>query len=178
MMAFLRAHGIDPGPLQRPLLAGAITGLAAVLPAGAVLVAFGSFAVVADLVMRLPRTATAAVLAAAFTFAGLVYGLVFGRAANDRCGGWLFGAVFGFVLWTAAPVVVLPLLSGGTIAAGLAATGFLVCFLVWGVVVGTLFPFVHAPLQASLERNGRWVRLEPSGASLARGLLRRPPGRG
>ena len=173
MMAFLRAHGVDSGPLQRPLLAGAITGLAAVLPAGAVLAAFGSFAIAADQVMHLPRASTAAILMGAFTLAGMGYGLAFRRAANDRRGGWLFGAVFGFILWMAAPVMVLPLIGGGTIAAGRAAIGFLACFLVWGLVAGALFPFVHAPLQGRIEHDGRSVRFGPVAASLARGLLRR-----
>ena len=69
MMAFLRAHGLDAGPLQRPLLAGSIAGLVATVPAGAVFVALGSFAA-ADAVLRLPRPAAAAVLVAAFTGSG------------------------------------------------------------------------------------------------------------
>ncbi|CAN7178044.1 hypothetical protein LJR225_000414 [Phenylobacterium sp. LjRoot225] len=175
MMAFLLAHGIDPGPLQRPLLAGAITGLIAAAPAGAAFAALGAFTVVADQVMRLPRPVTAVILVAAFTLAGALYGLVFRRAANDRRGGWLFGAAFGFVLWMAAPVVVLPLVGGGTIAAGRAATGFFACFLVWGLVAGALFPLVHAPLQGGMDQNGRSARFGPSAASMARGLLRRAP---
>jgi hypothetical protein len=175
MMAFLRAHGMDPGPLQRPLLAGAITGLAGLLPGGAMLTWFDSFAVAADDVMRLPQPLAAAVLVGSFTLAGVLYGVVFRRAANDRRGGWLFGSMFGFVLWLAAPVVVLPLIGAGAIAAGRAATGFLASFLAWGLVVGTLFPFVHARLEADMDHNDRHGRLGPSAASLARGLLRRAP---
>ena len=33
MAGFLGAHGYDPGPTQRPLLAGAIVGLLATVPA-------------------------------------------------------------------------------------------------------------------------------------------------
>ena len=179
MMGFLQAHGMDAGPLQRPLLAGAITGLLAAAPAGAVLWAFGAFAVAADKVMRLSRPTSAAILAAAFTAAGLLYGLVFRRAANDKLGGWLFGAVFGFVLWMAAPVVVLPLISAHTMAAGRPAQGFLAAFLVWGVITGGLFPYVHKPLHAQMDGHQRaFARLGPTGAAHHHHhpLLRRRPG--
>lgn len=175
MMAFLRAHGMDPGPLQRPLLAGALSGLAATVPAGAVFWGFGSFAVVADEVMRLPRAIAAVILLVAFTVAGVVYGLALGRAANDRSGGWLFGAVFGFILWMTAPIVVLPLISGRTMAAGSAATGFLACFLVWGVTIGGLFPHIHRPLQARMDSKHDGRRLSAGGATQPSRLLRRTP---
>ena len=155
MMAFLRAHGMDPGPLQRPVLAGAITGFFAAAPALLVFAVFRSLAVVADYIMQLTRPMTVAVLVAAFSFAGLFYGLTFQRAANDRRGGWLFGMVFGFVLWMAAPVVVLPMISGNVMAAGPAATGFLASFLVWGAVTGALFPHIHRPLQMHMARRGK-----------------------
>jgi hypothetical protein len=172
MMAFLRAHGMDPGPLQRPLLAGGLCGLAAPVPAGAVFWAFGSFAVVADKVMRLPRGPAAGVLVAAFGLAGVIYGLALRRAANDRHGGWLFGAVFGFLIWMAAPVVVLPLIGGRVMAAGPAATGFLVAFLIWGVATGALFPHIHRPLHARMDGGGGRFT---GGAASPRRLLRRIP---
>ena len=45
MAVFLGAHGYDPGPTQRPLLAGAIAGLLATGPAIGLLQAFGSLEV-------------------------------------------------------------------------------------------------------------------------------------
>ena len=42
MASFLGAHGYDPGPSQRPLLAGAITGVLATGPAIPLLHPFGS----------------------------------------------------------------------------------------------------------------------------------------
>jgi len=176
VIGFLQAHGMDPGPLQRPLTAGALSGLAATVPAAAVFVGFGSFEVVADRVMRQPRPLAALILLAAFTLGGLCYGLVFRRAANDRRGGWLFGAAFGFLLWTIAPVAVLPLLGGQTMAAGRAATGFFVSFLVWGAVLGAIFPYVHRPLHAQMDgEDGSAKRLGPSAAALPSRLLRRAP---
>lgn len=174
MMPFLLAHGVDTGPLQKPLLAGALSGLAATVPGGAAFVALGSFSVVADEVMRLPRPLTAAVLVSAFTLSGVLYGLIFRRGANDRRGGWLFGAAFSFVLWMAAPVFVLPLTGAGSMAAGRAATGFFVCFLIWGFAIGGLFPVVHQRLKPRLEAMRRGsAQLGPSGAAAAPGLLRR-----
>jgi hypothetical protein len=174
MIGFLRAHGMEPGPLQRPLLAGAISGLIATIPAGAVFVAFGSFEVVADEVMRLPRGLAATIMIAAFALSGSLYGLTFQRAANDRAGGSLFGAAFGFLLWIAAPVVVLPLLGRQTMAAGLAATGFFACFLVWGAVTGAIFPYVHHPLQAKMDGDNG-TKAAAGGAVRPSKLLRRVP---
>ena len=174
MMSFLRAHGVDSGPLQRPILAGLLSGLVATLPAGWVFVSFGSFTVVADQVMRLPRPVTAVALAAAFTAAGALYGLTFRRAANDRRGGWLFGAAFGFLLWMLAPVVVLPVIGGSVMAAGTAATGFFICFLLWGATLGAVFPFVHRPLQGRIDGAAR-ARVSSGGAVTPGKVLRRTP---
>lgn len=48
LMRFLQAHGYDPGPTQRPLLAGAVAGTLAELPAAAVLWTAGSVDALAD----------------------------------------------------------------------------------------------------------------------------------
>jgi hypothetical protein len=176
MIGFLRAHGMEPGPLQRPLLAGAVSGLVATVPAGAVFVAFGSFTVVADQVMQLSRGLTALLMVAAFALSGSLYGLLFRRAANDRAGGWLFGCAFGFLLWMAAPVVVLPLLGRQAMAAGLAATGFFACFLVWGAVAGAIFPHVHHPLHAKMDGGARMQKMAAAGGAVRPSkLLRRVP---
>jgi hypothetical protein len=170
MIAFLRAHGVDPGPTQRPLLAGALTGLAATVPALIVFVSFGSFTVVADEILGLPRISTALLLIAAFTLSGVLYGFTFRRAANDRHGGWLFGAAFGFILWMVAPIIVLPVMSGHIMAAGTAAMGFLASFLVWGTVIGGLFPHIHRPLYMSMyARLGEQRSFGPVAAALQRG---------
>jgi hypothetical protein len=176
MMSVLRAHGLDSGPLQRPILAGLLGGLLAAVPAGVVFMAFGSFQVVADQVMRQPRPLAAAVLLAAFTASGALYGLTFRRAANDRRGGWLFGAAFGFLLWMAAPIVVLPLIGGSVMAGGKAATGFFACFLVWGAAVGAVFPFIHRPLQGRMD-GGRRGEASEGGGARPGSLLRRTPKR-
>jgi hypothetical protein len=178
MMTFLRAHGMDPGPLQRPLLAGAVTGFFAAAPALLALTVFRTLAVVADYVMQLTRPTTALVLVAAFTFAGLLYGLTFQRAANDRRDGWLFGMVFGFVLWMAAPLVVLPMISGNVMAAGPSATGFLASFLVWGAITGALFPHIHRPLQIRMAQRGKTEHeLGPTAAAVKPQILRGEPKR-
>lgn len=174
MIAFLRAHGLDPGPLQRPILAGLISGLVASAPAGLVSVAFGSFQVAADQILRLPRSLAALLLAGAFAASGALYGLALRRAANDLRGGWLFGAAFGFVLWMAAPITVSPLLGDGLMAAGRAATGFFAAFLLWGLVAGAIFPLAHRPLRGRLDRAGHG-EARKLGSAAARRLLRRPP---
>jgi hypothetical protein len=169
MISFVRAHGYDPGPTQRPLLAGAITGLLATVPGGLAFVGFGSFHVVVDDVFRLSRVWTAALMLAAFILAGLLYGAVFQRAANDRRAGWLIGLAYGFILWFAAPVVALPLIQRTAMAGGSAAVGFLVSFLIWGLAAGVLFPYVHRPLHANLEavKGGSSQRLSAAPGVLA-----------
>ena len=170
MIDFLKAHGFDPGPTQRPVLAGAVTGVVATVPAAAVFVAAGSFRVLSDDIFRLPAAVTAFVFTAAFVFAGAIYGLAFRRAANDRRGGWLFGLAFGFAMWITAPVVILPLVGRPVIAAGVPAIGFLLAFLAWGLCVGVLFPYVHKPLHADLDglSNELLAKLGPE-AALHRG---------
>ncbi|MDP8917080.1 MAG: hypothetical protein M3M95_07760 [Pseudomonadota bacterium] len=177
MFRFLRAHGFDPGPTQRPIMAGALTGLVALPPAAAIFVSLGSFSVTAERIMQLPAAATALILAVAFVAGGMLYGCLFRRAANDRGGGWLFGLAFGFFLWVAAPVVVLPLIPGSAMAAGKAAIGFLVSFLAWGLGLGLLFPYVHRPLQTELGADGESLldRFGPDAAAPKHRLLRRQP---
>ena len=172
MMGVVRAHGADPGPPQRPFIAGALTAALSAVPAGAVFAGFGSFEVMAEQVLHWPPWATAALLLAGFVAAGLVYGGFFHRAANDRRTAWMLGVAFGFLLWIAAPLVVLPLLGSETMAAGRPALGFLASFLVWGLAVGLLFPSVHRPFQAGLSSDGGG-RFGPDVAALGRRLLRR-----
>lgn len=176
MISFVRAHGYDPGPTQRPMLAGAITGLLATVPGGLAFVGFGSFHVMVDDVFRLSSLWTAALMLAAFILAGLLYGAVFQRAANDRRAGWLIGLAYGFVLWIAAPVVTLPVIHRSAMAGGAAAVGFLVAFLVWGLVVGVLFPYVHRPLHANLKvaRAGSSQRFGSNAATLTQGPVQPP----
>ena len=74
----------------------------------------------------------------------------------------------------AAPIVVLPLLGTRTMAAGMAATGFLACFLVWGAVAGAVFPYVHRPLHAKMDGDERKAAAD-GGAVRPSRLLRRVP---
>jgi hypothetical protein len=95
--------------------------------------------------------------------AGAVYGRLFGRPANDARGGWLFGMAFGFALWAAGAVLVIPLASGGHAPAGDAAVGVFLSLVAWGAALGTAFPFVHHPLHERLETAAR--RMGPHAAA-------------
>ena len=150
MRAFLGAHGYDPGPTQRPLAAGAISGILATVPAIAILYAFGSLSVEAR-ILGLSDLMTVGVGWPVMAFAGAVYARIFGRAANERRGGWLFGMAFGFALWAAGAVLVLPLASGGYAPAGEAAIGVFLSLVAWGAALGLVHPFVHRPLHERLE---------------------------
>jgi hypothetical protein len=158
MPGFLAAHGYDPGPTQRPLLAGVISGVVATIPAIAVLHAFGSLGVEAS-ILGMPQIKTIGLGCVAMAAAGAIYGRLFGRAANDARGGWLFGMVFGFVLWAAGAVMVIPLASGGRAPAGQAAIGVFLSLVAWGGALGLSYPFVHRPLHERIETAAR--RMDP-----------------
>ena len=88
--------------------------------------------------------------AAALALAGAAYGRLFSRAANDRRGGWLFGASYGFLLWMLGPVAVLQWAVARPVAVGEAAQGLFGAHLLYGLVLGLLFPPVHRLLQRRL----------------------------
>jgi hypothetical protein len=169
MQNFLQAHGYDPGPTQRPILAGALTGLAATIPATAVLAAFGSITVEAA-ILRLSVPATLGAGCAAMMLAGALYGALFRRAANDRHGGWLLGMAFGFLIWSAGAMLILWIISGGLVPGGEAATGVLLSLLAWGAVLGAAFPHIHSRVHASLSDSqiGKSSGVGPE-AAVARG---------
>jgi hypothetical protein len=164
MASFLQAHGYDPGPSQRPFSAGAISGLLATAPAIGALVWFGSLKVEAR-ILGLTEIETLGAGWVAMALAGAAYARIFGRAANNKHGGWLFGMAFGFALWAAGAVLVLPILSGGRAPAGPAAFGVAASMLVWGLAIGILMPFVHRPLHESLEKGSKRSELGPSAAA-------------
>jgi hypothetical protein len=171
MYGFLAAHGYDPGPSQRPLLSGALSGILATVPAIGVLVAFGSLKAEAQILGMSPL-ATVAVGWVVMAIAGAAYARFFGRAANAVRGGWLFGMSFGFALWAAGAVLVLPLLSGGRAPAGEAAAGVALSLIVWGFAIGMLVPFVHRPLHESLETASKATDVGPAAAAAKDGPIR------
>jgi hypothetical protein len=164
MAGFLSAHGYDPGPTQRPLLTGAISGLVATIPALALLHLFGSLAVEAE-ILGVSVAATIAVGEAVMAAAGALYARLFGRAANNLRAGWLAGMAFGFVLWTGGAVMVLPLASGGMAPAGEAAIGVFVSLIAWGAALGLLVPFVYRPLTRAIGSSAQLEQVGPAAAA-------------
>ena len=94
--------------------------------------------------------------------AGALYARLLGRAGNDARGGWLFGMAFGFALWAAGAVFILPLFGNGQLPAGSAATGVLLSLVLWGGSLGTLLPFVHRRVHLSIDEPGIADKLGPS----------------
>ena len=164
MATFLSVHGYNPGPSQRPLLSGAISGVLATAPAVGILFLFGSLRVEARILHFSPLL-TVGIGWVVMAVAGAAYARVFGRAANNIHGGWLFGMAFGFALWAAGAVLILPLISGGQAPAGPAAIGVALSMLAWGLAIGILLPFIHRPLHESLDRASRHQALGPNAAA-------------
>lgn len=164
MVGFLSAYGYDPGPTQRPLLAGAISGLIATIPAVVMLYAFGSLGVEAR-ILGLSELTTIAVGEPVMAVAGAIYARLFGRAANDWRGGWLLGMAFGFALWTAGAVMILPLASNGQAPAGVRAIGVFLSLATWGAALGLVHPFVHRPLHERIESASKREEVGPKAAA-------------
>ena len=167
MAAFSAAHGFDPGPTQRPLAGGAISGVLATVPAIAILYAFGSLKVEAE-ILGLSSMMTIGAGWPVMALAGAIYGRLFGRAANDPRGGWLFGMAFGFALWAGGAVMVLPLVSGGKTPADEPAIGVFLSLVIWGTALGLIHPFVHRPLHEDLESASKRAEVGPGAAAAGR----------
>jgi hypothetical protein len=150
MLEMLKAHGLDPGPTQRPRLAGAIAGVLSDIPALALLAGAGSLVTLSEELGMSPYV-IALLHAGAMALGGVVYGLIFGRAANDAAGGWLFGISYGFLLWMVAAVPLLQWLPSEPLMMGMPAVGLFVGQLLWGLVLGASFRFVHTPLQSGVD---------------------------
>jgi hypothetical protein len=172
MAGILAAHGYDPGPSQRPLLAGGLSGLAATVPAVTLLYFSGALEVEAR-ILGLSMIATIFAGEVVMAAAGAAYARIFGRAANDVRSGWLSGMAYGFALWAAGAVMILPLASGGQAPAGGAAVGLFLSLVLWGAALGALVPYVHRPLQKDIETASKRLESGPA-AAVGRKPVERP----
>lgn len=149
MTQFMRAHGADPGPTQRPRTTGAIAGAIAALAALGLLWPSGALGSVAHAIGFAPWL-TAILQVGLLALMGSIYGWIFRRAADDVRGGWLFGISYGFLIWMLGPATVLRWIVGHSLAKGAPAMGLFGAHLVWGLALGLLFPAVHRLLQRKL----------------------------
>ena len=164
MLTMLQAHGLDAGPTQRPLIAGAAAGLVAAVPALAGMLLFRSLDGPARATGESPLMVAAA-YAGLLVLGGLLYGWLFQRAANDVRGGWLLGLSFGFILWMLGPIPLLQWLPDAPILHGYPAAGLLLAQLLWGLTLGLTYPFVQRRLQIRLgELRAEVGRIGPDAA--------------
>jgi hypothetical protein len=84
--------------------------------------------------------------------AGALYGRIFMRAANDGRGGWLFGISYGFLLWMLGPVTLLQWVLARPVVVGGDSRGLFAAHLLYGLVLGLLFPAVHRLVQRHTRR--------------------------
>jgi hypothetical protein len=146
---YMRAHGQMPGPGERPRLAGALAGAVAGVASLPLLSGSGAGSNIAHGLGT--ATWTVAVLyCIGAMLAGVVYATVFGRAANDRRGGWLFGIAYGFLLWMLGPVTILQAVLQRQLVVGTAAMGVLGASLASGLLLGVLFRPVYVLLRKRL----------------------------
>jgi hypothetical protein len=146
---FMRAHGYLPGPTQRPVVAGFLSGIAALPP----VLAFASYTGVLGTTARdmgVNVILIGMALAALAAGGGVLYGRIFLRAANDRRGGWLFGIGFGYLLWMAGPTALVYWIGHAPLATGRAGQVLFASHLLYGLVLGLAFPHIHAIIQRRL----------------------------
>jgi hypothetical protein len=147
---FIRAHGYLPGPTDRPILTGATAALAA-LSAATVVAWIGGAISGAARSLDQQTIVIVFVYAILLIAAGAAYGWIFMRAANDRRGGWLFGLSYGFITWMVGPVTLLQWWSGRPLVVGVPAQFLLGSHLVYGLMLGALFPFVSRAVRRSSD---------------------------
>jgi len=148
-MRYMAAHGYTPGPTQRPLLTGAVTGALSAVSALPLLCHSGAWERLSVALTAKPMVTLVAYVLT-MSAAGLLYGRLFMRAANDARGGWLFGISYGFLLWVLGPVTILQWIRGEPVATGRAAMGLLGTQLLFGLILGTVFPWMHRLFQPKL----------------------------
>ena len=149
-LQYMRAHGNTAGPTQRPLLTGAIGGLIAFVPYELILNYSGAGEAIAHGV-GLNGGVSIGVGALLMIFAGVLYAAVFKRAANDRRGGWLFGASYGFLLWIITPITLWQAITARPLVVGRAAMGLFGAHVLFGVILGAIFPWVHRFVQTRMN---------------------------
>jgi hypothetical protein len=150
-LQYMRAHGNTPGPTQRPKLTGAIGGFLAAIPPVSVRYLSGAMQSIAEN-SGIPIRLMIAIDICALVFAGIIYAQIFKRAANDKRGGWLFGISFGFLLWMLGPVALWQLITESPLATGYAAMGLFGSQLLYGLILGTIYPLIHLFIQGKLNR--------------------------
>jgi MFS family permease len=152
-MSFWHLLARDPEPLQRPRLAGGMVGIGAAFAAAALVWATGSADPPARAIGIAPPLLVGLSIAS-LGVAGAAYGAVFLRAANDRRGGWLFGLGWGFLTWALGPITLCQWILGKPVSAGWQAAILLAGHLLWGLLLGTLFPFVQSRIEMSIDKAG------------------------
>lgn len=145
-LQYMRAHGHTPGPTQRPLLTGVVSGLVGWVPSS--LVAYFTGALVGEATaFDLSVPVTLVIAAVISVAAGMLYAAIFQRAANDTKGGWLFGSSYGFLIWMIGPVGLWRLFYGYPLTGGTGAMGMFAAYVVFGLALGVAFPLINRALQ-------------------------------
>lgn len=147
---YMRAHGNTAGPTHRPLLTGLLSGITAAAPALAIRYFSNALTSEAN-ALGFGLWAATLIDLAIFVILGLVYALIFQRAANEMYSGWLLGISFGFLTWVVGPVTLWNWTAGIPLATGFAAMGSFASHLAYGLTLGGVYPIVNRVTQTKLN---------------------------
>ena len=150
-MQYMRAHGNTPSPTQKPVTTAVISGLIAGIPYFAILYYTDALRSVAT-GFHTSRWIVAITAVGLSLLGAISYAWIFKRAANDTCGGWLFGMSFGFLLWMLGPVTLWQTITGQPVAIGTPAIGMFGAYVLYGLVLGLVFPWIHFLIRGRLSR--------------------------
>ena len=148
-MQYMRAHGNTPSPTQKPIATAVISGLIAAIPYLSLLYFASALQSVAN-GFHVPSSIVSVAAVALSVLGAIVYSWIFKRAANDTRGGWLFGMSFGFLLWMLGPVALWQTITGRPVAVGAPAIGIFGAYVVYGLVLGLVFPWIHFLIRGRL----------------------------
>lgn len=161
-MQYMRAHGNTPSPTQRPVITGVVCGLIAAIPY--VLVLHFSDALESSARTFGVSIALGFVVAVLLSVAGgMIYAWIFKRAANDVHGGWMFGMSYGFLLWVLGPVALWQAVTSRPVAVGTPAIGMFLAQILYGLVLGLVFPWVHDLIKGNFSDVRDDVKVEEKG---------------
>lgn len=130
---------VEPATLGRRLFAGALGGIGGGIVFGMMMAMMGMLTTIAGML----HSTSPVVGFAIHMMISIVYGLIFGvlgtRFLNSWARGLLAGLVYGVILWVIGPLIMMPLMLGGTVFSfGPTTLLSLMGHMIYGVVLAAI----------------------------------------